>query len=392
MSILSLLNTRWFYYFLLIPFFKPGYFETINSLDLLFNFWRVLSSVIIICIYVKNNKVSKFILYILLFQFVIICSTIINNGDIVRATMYSIMNLGICSLVEIGLYYNKKLFIDSLYKLLDLLVIINFIVFIIYPEGIYINSAGRGNFIDIDNLLAPVLMIAILISMINAYVNNRKMKVRYLITIIISSITIILIWPATAVAALFITLALIITNLIIKESYKILNIKINMIIYVSIFLGFTVFQIQNKFSFIIEGILGKSLTFSGRTIIWNHFFDLLKKSKMLMLIGNGIQAENVIYVSDFGQNIHLHNQIFNIILESGVIGLILFLIIIVKSSSKLYKYRNRKIAQILSAIMMGYLLIMLMEISRNPTIFICVLSLANSIKYLDTNQIKSNNA
>lgn len=391
MSLSELLNKKIFYYFILIPFFKPGYFETIGILDIIFNLWRVVSSGIIVLVYMKNNKASKFMIYLFLFQIILLYSTIINSGDIVRMVMYIAMNLGICAVIELGLMYNKEMFIESFYKLINLIVWINFILFIIFPNGIYTNAAGRGNFIDIDNLIAPVLIVAILISIICSYIKFKKIKGKYIITIIISVITIILVWPATAVVALFGSLGLIIVNIISKKIYTIFNIYTYLGLYVLSFFGFVIFQFQNKFSLIIETLLGKSLTFSGRTIIWENFIEVLKQSEYLKWIGRGVQPSNTLYVHKFGMSTHLHNQIFNIILESGFIGLLLFTIIIVIVVKVLYKNRCVYLSKVLSAILFGFFVLMLMEAFRNITMFITVLAFSYSVGYLKSDYKKNYN-
>lgn len=384
-SLSNLLNNKLFYYFILFPFFKPGYFETIGILDMTFNIWRILASGIIILIYIKNNKVSKFMIYLFLFQFMTLYSTIVNNGDIIRGVMYVAMNLGICSVIELGLMYNKKVFVETFYNLVNLIIWINFILFIIFPNGIYTNAAGRGNFINIDNLIAPVLMVGILISIICSYIKLKKVKGKYLITIIISVVTIVLVWPATAIVALFGSLVLIIFNKVFKKLYRSINIYTYLAVYILSFFGFVVFKFQDKFSFIIENLLGKSLTFSGRTIIWDNFIEVLKQSEDLKWIGGGVQPNNILYVPRFGMSTHLHNQMFNIILESGFIGLFMFVIMIAVVARVLYKNRELYLSKVLSSILFGFFILTLMEICRDTTMFIAVLAFSYSVGYLKIN-------
>jgi len=45
-----------------------------------------------------------------------------------------------------------------------------------------------------------------------------------------------------------------------------------------------VYQIQNKFAYLVEVVLRKDLTFSTRTIIWNSAINMIEKS---FLIGYG---------------------------------------------------------------------------------------------------------
>ncbi|MFQ7823136.1 O-antigen ligase family protein [Clostridium sp.] len=376
------LNKSIFYYFILIPFLKPGYFESINILDNLFNAWRFLSSAIVISMYIKGNKVSKFVLTLLFFQLTLLISTLINKGDIVRWAMYSGINLSIAMIIELAFKNNIKIFLKVLYRLLSVIIVINYILLIIYPNGIYLVAGERGNFIDMDNLLAPTIIPGVLFAMMYSYIVYKKLKKIPLLIITISALTIIYVWPATAVVALFFALTLSAITIFSKKGAFLLNIRTYIVSYVVFFITIIFYNLQDKISFIIEDILGKSITFSGRTIIWENYFYVIKQSLQSMFLGFGVKSSNVLYNPTFGRNTHMHNQFFNIQLEGGLLAVLFFIVLIIMASNRLYKNRNDKIVKILSAFLFSFLLLMSMEVFRNMVMFIAILSFSYNNKRL----------
>lgn len=377
------LNKSIFYYFILIPFLKPGYFETINILDNLFNVWRFLSSAIVISMYIKNNKVSKFVLTLLFFQFTLLLSTLINSGDIVRWAMYTGMHLSIAMIIELSFKNNSNtLFLKVLYRLLSVIIVINFILLIMYPNGIYLVAGERGNFIDMDNLLAPTIISGVVFTMMYSYIVYNKLKKIPLLIIVISVLTIIYVWPATAVVALFFGLTLTFITIFMKKGTSLLNIRTYIISYVVFFITIIFYNRQGKLSFVIENVLGKSITFSGRTIIWENYFHVMKQSFKSMFLGLGVQSSNVLYNPTFGKNTHMHNEFFNVQIEGGILAVVFFIILIIMAANRLFKNRNDKIVKILSAFLFSFLLLMSMEVFRNMGMFIAILSFSYNNKRL----------
>ena len=86
-------------------------------------------------------------------------------------------------------------------------------------------------------------------------------------------------------------------------------------------------------SYFVTRILGKSLTFNFRTILWDYAWSLIKEYPLL---GLGFR-EN--FSGDFGQSVMVmentaHNGILYVLFTSGSIGLLLLLALFVLCSTK----------------------------------------------------------
>ena len=85
------------------------------------------------------------------------------------------------------------------------------------------------------------------------------------------------------------------------------------------------FNFQNKFSWLIEGILGKSLTLTGRVSIWH---SVLSKMQGHYLFGHGV-GSGIPFIYEFGEPItYEHNQLLNVLFSGGIIGLVFLFIIL----------------------------------------------------------------
>lgn len=123
--------------------------------------------------------------------------------------------------------------------------------------------------------------------------------------------------------------------------------------YVIAFLTFDVLivflNIQNLFTSFLTNVLHKSTTISGRTIIWAKAMSYIKKS---FFIGYGRESLAVLLVK-FGIN-HVHNIILDIMYSQGLIGFILYAVMIFMCGKSLMKYRSNRISATVSFIFFAF--------------------------------------
>lgn len=96
------------------------------------------------------------------------------------------------------------------------------------------------------------------------------------------------------------------------------------------------------FSGFIEGVLHKSITFTGRNLLWQEALQLINNNPY---IGYGRVSTN--YISIWGGKYSSHNIILELLLQGGIVALIPFLVIIFKAIKMLNKYRNSDLGNML---------------------------------------------
>ena len=112
-------------------------------------------------------------------------------------------------------------------------------------------------------------------------------------------------------------------------------------------------------------MLHKSITFTGRTDIWDIALKLIKNSP---IFGYGVyEGHGLIFVR--GQYYYAHNAVLEVLLQGGAVSLFFYAAIFASAAVSLYKYRKQKPAQILSFGIFTVLTMMLMEAYSTIWIF-----------------------
>lgn len=309
--------------FILILFlFEPTIFIKYKIYNMIFICGGIISFIYIFSLYLKNNiKLNKMLLYLILFRIINILSTFINNGDLLK--------VGYSSLVIVSLflyanyYYTKKhfdIFINILYKIFSIFLFINLITYILYPQGINVQFPGLS-FLGIRTRFTEYAISGALLAYINYKNENIKLK-SLITTIIIAFLNILLPKVGTGLVGIIVfILFFIFLNKFIKNR---INVKFSFLqipIYIFI-ISIVFFRIHTYFDFIIVDMLGKDLTLTGRTEIWDMAIETIKKSNIVF--GNGY-VNNGNFVP-YGMNSYYqaHNEILQLFYESGIVGIILF--------------------------------------------------------------------
>lgn len=370
------------YVFLLIPFFKIAYISvSIPYADSIYKIMQLFSIFIIFMIIIKYGKFSKFIFSFAIYFIILDISTILNKADISGGIFLTIRTMAICMLIDYGLKIDTKTFLDSFEFLLSTLVYMNLISILIFKDGMYVNTSvgyTENWLLGYRNLHILYILPAILVSFLNSYYTKGKLCNRNYILLVLSLLSIVLVKSSTSLVGITVLIVFLVLNKILKNE-KIFNIKNYFFVYIVSFFSIVIFRIQNLFKFIIVDILDRDLTFTGRTYIWDYVIEFIKQKP---IIGYGIEESNVrLNKTTFMVSTHAHDQILEIIYKSGIVGIIVYAYILIKSVYEVYKYRKTKISQFISIIIFAYLFMMLTEyFSLDLTMFLFVFCL--DIKYL----------
>lgn len=354
---------------LLLPFFKLSAFEFIPKLhiiDTLFDIARIVSFAIIIVLYLNGRKLSRMLVCIILYQFALLFSTAMNDGNYWKLAVSCGTVISFCMITELAVKKNSRLYFKTVLDIYIPLSVINLLTVLIFPGGIakddyygniYYLLGSRNGF---PPLLIPLLIYAFVYSSIS----GRKITGKVFFFTAVVSATILITWSATGVAGL--VLFLLFVLFVYGKKSAMLFDSLNLaVIYIAAFLGIIVFRLQSAFSFIIEDLLHKSISFTGRTDIWDIAIMLIKRSPV---IGYGVyEGHGLIFIR--GQYYYAHNAVLEVLLQGGVLSLVFYLLIFVIAASVLYKYRKLKASQILSFGIFTVMVMMLMEAYSNIWIF-----------------------
>lgn len=327
-----------FIYIALIFCFEPKIFVKNNTLNALFIIGALLVFFTVTIQYFSNNtKISNFIALLILYRLSFIVQTVLARGDILMWGYMSIVLITLAALTEMQMERDALNYLKKISNVLLLYLIINLIVSIKYPNGII----KEIYFIGIRTRTTDVIFPAVCLALIIDWMQSVKFSFRLVLTVLVSVALIVRLWIATALVGcgLFILL------LIIAERSKLIAKCINLrsTTYMGPVLSYciVVLRIQNIFAFIIEGMLHKRLTLSGRTEIWDIAIQIIKPG---LLFGYGMRDNgNFVPWAYTGDPISLwqgHNQWVQILYDGGLITLFVLVAFIAYPHGKMKRYTN----------------------------------------------------
>lgn len=272
----------------------------------------------------KNGKISKYLfawaclsLYFLLIMII--------NGNLSDIDQWGYLTLMVCNYILIIEWCAQNNYLKEMLTALSavclIFIFINAISLLAFPDGIipskaiYDNGDGDYYFLGIKTAYTSYIFVALSASGICLI--KYRMKKLCVLTIVLSVFNILYANISTGIVCLFALLILI----LIKRVFKI-QVTMNFVLAVTIILNVAViiFDAQYMFSGVIENILHKSMTLTGRTDIWRNALVQIKNQSLIATIfGNGI-VNGGSFVA-FGNGFWpAHNQWIQNIFEYGILG------------------------------------------------------------------------
>lgn len=348
-----ILNNKYFniLFLLSITAISDVFYRYINISITVKNIYKYLFFIYIVTLFIyyfivkkRENVFSKFSLVVIFFLYLgitILWSEFKIQGIIsyINFLCFAIYSILIVEKTE------KEYIIDILYKYSIIITLINLIVILFIPSvaNIYVNdkiAAIKGVFSSRSGLVVNILFcIVIIISKFN----KTKRNIFINSTLVLINIVIILCTKSsTGILALvlFPVFYLIFDK---KNKYSFILGTVVMILVIIIpFLNLGNEIINNAFGLIFH----KSSTFSSRSYIWEYSISLIRKG---LFFGVGIESiqkyinPNIILTSVNRSFSHTHNGALEVILEFGIIGFILLIMIYIEVLKVLRTKRERNV-------------------------------------------------
>ena len=364
-------------FLLLLPYIKPEYISTqFQTIDRILDLAWAISLCIIICLYireiVKKNKISKIMLAMLSYEGILILSTFINKGDLHSLISEVVTTLGICIAIEYFIMISPKETIDSILFILKIWIYINFITVLLFPKGMYVTELQSDNFfLGYDNTHIKYILPAICLALISSYYKSDKVDIRTIFLITISVLTVFIRKSATSMIGLSIILLYLLIPAL--KNSKVFNFRNFFITYIVMFILIVIFRVQDNFSYLVETVLHKSLTFTGRTEIWDAFIKLIKE-KMILGYGvlSGTQKSNL---TGIFYGVATHDKVLDVMFSGGAILLINYFVINILIGKKLMKNKESEFSKILSITWFAFFIMMITEtLNHNLITMLIILS------------------
>lgn len=353
----------------MLPFLKPYCISVLyggSIVDLIFDVGRIISiGICIIWLHKYKIYLDSMWKWVLLFELVLIIAA---KDDFVSARFSVLINtLGAFVCVQTMLNRNTKKTIDTLFLLMTFLLLINLIVYFIFPMGLnnMYEEDQRMYFLGVPNVIAY----SVLLTMLLCFIRNIDRKDVYAYgSLILCTITSLLFHSASGFMAFII---MFVSYLIYSKQIKWLTFK-NVIILACIVEVIFVGGGQGIFESFIEIVLNKDITFTGRTYIWQEAIQVIADNPLL-----GVGRSTIAVEAWMGRDTYCHNAFLDIGIKAGVLGIIAFLLILLKIYHNIFKRKFFTTERIYSSALLGFLVIGLMEGLEDRIAFWIFLGLAS---------------
>lgn len=353
---------------LLIPLYSPlGLSVMSDTVMWVMMGWKGLVYLFVGILFLSRPKVTPLMALLGVYQVLLAVGTLMNpDASRYEWLLLTANVIGICMLMEMSLETDARTLLKCMFWLLSLLCLANLITVVAFPGGMY--SRDRYLF-GRDNGHSFYLIPAMATAVIYARYRWGRWLIRFGVVAVLS-LTVYITWAVSGVLGITAFFALFLLYPI-RHSGRLFNVATYYIVIAAMFLLFVVFKVQDRFAFLIEDVLGKSLTFSGRTAIWDRAFAWAAQRPVF---GYGVTTSAVQEV--MVGNVFCHNVIVQVIMDSGYVGLAVYCAILFTVARPLMKRREHPVGYTLAAAMFAFLLVLMAESITFPVHFygICVMA------------------
>lgn len=325
--------------------------------------WATRISYVVILIYsimnIRHVPVST--VCSVVYGIILLISAAANHTDMMEVFAVIYPLVGITLLIECGISKYKVDFVIILQRVLFYEVLTTLVLFPVsgslFGEGNYF--IGGENRIIFPTMAAFTMTVA-------RFALNRCSKTYVICAFVICSLLTVLNFSGGSVVGWAVYAILLMALVKFNTLSSSVTILKAYAAYILLWVGLVIFRIQTHFSYLIENVLGKSLTLTHRTDVWDLVIRDLENH---YLLGHGLQETgNLFTISgqyESGQRYTLtlssHNFILQTIYTGGVLSLVPLAVCIAISSFRLSRVENRVLKAAMVGWIVGMSVVMLVE-------------------------------
>lgn len=311
----------------IIALIEPKYFDTINWIDNIFIGLKVITALIVICLFFLQHqrRVSFIIFLIIAYEGILLVSTILFGGDFKDYFLGCAYLVIFSILTELMIEKDVECYIHTLSFILTAYSYINLLSFFLWPDGLYVNDfMWPCYFLGYRNVANSFLVPASGIIVLNSYIKNDRLTMSAVLGVFSGFLFNILTWSVTGIIAF----SIFFLGLFFLEKTKLWGIiKLKYIIAggLLVFYLLVIVRFQTLFSSFFVNVLHRNVTLTGRTELWDKLLILISQS---FLLGKGVQGrESFVQMTGLRWANMAHNQFIQILVEGGMVALALFVTI-----------------------------------------------------------------
>lgn len=315
-------------------------------------------SAVSLILFFAARKPDFFFVALALCMLWIVLATVLNGGSLKRL-WYDWVPL-FATVCLVGAFARKHIIelLRAMYWACMLYLLVNALGIIV--AGSFGFESQKYLFFGVRTLTFRVAIPAIVCSFLLDAESRRNVSFGSVSACLIAAIELCIGYSATSLVAIgcLVTLRLAFAFPQVRERANALTLSIASL--ASCF-GVVVLRIQNAFGWLVESILHRNLSLTGRTGIWDAVFALLGNSHIMYGYGasyiwSAITVNGRLYM-------HAHDDILNILMTGGIVLLGLIAVLFFLSIKCLYRYKETLECSLIVAGLFCFMIIGIFEVS-----------------------------
>lgn len=239
-----------------------------------------------------------------------------------------------------------------------ILLVMNFVFVLIWPDGIYLESAADSfTLFGHKNMTIFLALASICCSMVLDSRSGKVCSLRTVALYLVSLVQCAICYSATSLVAL-ILVAITFILVLSRKLRPLVNSAVVGAVYATVTLGVVVFRLQDIAAPIIQNVLGKTTTFTGRTYVWDLVMSMMDGPHLLL--GYGTAPRFHLATSGFVYH-HAHNDVLAALISGGAVALVLYLALVLWVIVLLFACRRSLSSAKMLVILVGFFTVGLME-------------------------------
>lgn len=339
------ISTRDIYWFLILScYFESPYLSRFPVMDTVYAIMKILSLGFIM-LHLKKINFNSIMAIVILIESALWISTLRAGSSMGSVTTQLISVTAFVIIIDIMLKEDAVRCIRLLYIIMALLIYINVISMLLFPDGLYTATGVVGTkkyyFLGHQNSLGLYATIAIALGEFLLQIEEgEKFKLKNLIILeVISLFYIIHVWSVVSFLSVAGIMAITFFNRLSKKGWRI-PLVWSLLLNVMIFILFVIMQNLQIFSSFFQRFLNRDITLSGRTTVWTRAFKSFLQNP-IWGVGQGKGYEMFGYATT-------HNRYLNTMFTGGLVGITLFAILLILICRRL-RYSKETMIKILTA-------------------------------------------
>lgn len=311
---------------------QPQYFGTLDAIDQVYDIALPLLFVYLFYMHIKLGIFNKAIFVQSLFYATIAIPTIINAGDIGALTIVVLQVMSLSMYANYGCNAYGVRFLYIVGSVYFLFAMVNLVTMIFFPDGLFsLETAEHSWFLGHKNTIIKYLIPGLYTFGLASLIEKQNIRITWYIYLVVAITTTLIGGSSTSLVALFVLGVCYFVRNRHWKAIKIVNFYAPLLYNCAFFVLVVVCRMQNKFAYLIENVLGKQLTLTGRTDLWDR---MLLCIAVRPLNGYGLEASTMIQQRLEYWNISAHNILIDYLYEGGIlcVAVLVLLFVITKKN------------------------------------------------------------